>query len=390
MKRHEPSDQNLMGNYKGEKTEQLTEERESYNLAILQSSVKRIHFGSWEEKEVAAEEIKGLAGEGVKQRKLMAELGVIPPLVAMVGSHVVARRRAALQTLIQLTNGTYTNKALMVEAGILSKLPENISVLEESTRHEFAKLVLLLSSLSNTQYPIATGKILQFVLCILESNSSIDTKELCMGTLYNLSTTLDNAGTLVTNGIVDVLLKMSSLKQTSEKALASLGNLVVTVMGKKALENNPMVPESLIEILMWDEKPKCQELSAYVLMILAHQSFAQRSKMAKARIVPVLLEVALLGSPIAQKRALKLLQWFKEERQMKMVVHSGPQTGRLSIGSPLNHSEAIEGKRLMKKMVEESLYKNMETITRRANGDQGSSNLKLLFVSSSSSKSLPY
>ena len=183
---------------------------------------------------------------------------------------------------------------------------------------------------------------------------------------------------------------MSSLKQTSEKALASLGNLVVTVMGKKALENNPMVPESLIEILTWEEKPKCQELSAYVLMILAHQSFAQRSKMAKARIVPVLLEVALLGSPIAQKRALKLLQWFKEERQMKMVVHSGPQTGRLSIGSPLNHSEAIEGKRLMKKMVEESLYKNMETITRRANGDQGSSNLKLLVASSSSSKSLPY
>lgn len=112
IKRHEPSDQNLMGNYKkGEKTEQLTEEmedRESNNWAILQRSVKRIHFGSWEEKEVAAEEIKGLAGEGVKRRKLMAELGVIPPLVAMVGSHVVARRRVALQTLIQLANGTYT------------------------------------------------------------------------------------------------------------------------------------------------------------------------------------------------------------------------------------------------------------------------------------------
>ncbi|PQQ03312.1 U-box domain-containing protein 7 [Prunus yedoensis var. nudiflora] len=55
-------------------------------------------------------------------------------------------------------------------------------------------------------------------------------------------------------------------------------------MGKKAMENSTAVPESLIEILTWEDKPKCQELSSYILMILAHQSSDQRVKMANSEL----------------------------------------------------------------------------------------------------------
>ncbi|KAI3743697.1 hypothetical protein L1987_56761 [Smallanthus sonchifolius] len=355
---------------------------------ILQRSVKRLHFGSREEKAAAAREIKRLAGDDLSRRKLMAELGVIQPLVAMVGpEYTTSHRRLAVQALLELANGTCTNKALMVEAGILSKLSKNISV-DEVAKHEFAQLVMLLSSLVNTQFPVDSSKILPLVLHMLESESSVDTKMLCLGTLYNLSTVIDNVGFLAKDEVVHTLLKLSSMKEASEKALATLGNLVVTLMGKKALESSPMVPECLIEILTWDDKSKSQELSAYVLMILAHQSSLQRTKMAEGGIVPILLQVALLGSPLAQKRALKLLQWFKDERQMKMGPHSGPQSRRLSFNSPTKHDD--EGKKLMKNMVRQSLYKNMETITRRANGNSDpNSKLKLLVISSSS-KSLPY
>ena len=278
----------------------------------------------------------------------------------------------------------------MVEAGIFSKLPKNIDIIDESTRSEFAELLLSLSSLANNQFPFASSEILPFLTSILESSSSsVETKELCLGTLYNLSTVLDSAGPLVSNGAVQTLLMLTSIKELSEKALATLGHLVVTLMGKKALENSPMVPQSLIETLTWEDKPKCQELSAYILMILAHQSSAQRQKMAKSGIVSVLLEVALLGSPLAQKRALKLLQWFKDERHAKMGPHSGPQTGRITIGSPINQMEAQVGKKMMKNLVKQSLHKNMEMITRRANASEDSSKLKTLVISTSS-KSLPY
>lgn len=279
----------------------------------------------------------------------------------------------------------------MVEAGILSKLPENTGMLDEQTRHDFGQLVLSISSLANSQLAINSSKFVPFTISIFESDSNLGTKEMCLGTLFNLSTTLNNVATLVSNDvIISHLIRLSSIKETSEKALATLGNLVVTLMGKKALETNPLVPESLIEIMTWEDKPKSQELSAYILMILAYKSCVQRSKMAKAGIVPVLLQVSLLSSPLAQKRATKLLQWLiHEERHTKMGPHSGPQTRRLCVGSPVNDEEGSEGKKLIKKMVRQSLYKNMETITRRANGEGGSSSLKFLVVSSSS-KSLPY
>ncbi|KAF8409019.1 hypothetical protein HHK36_005090 [Tetracentron sinense] len=364
-------------------------ETEEDLIHVLQRSVKQLHFGSWEEKEIAAKEIKRLARDDLKTRKSLAALGVILSLVSMVDSEVLDRRRLALQALIELANGTYTNKAMMVDAGILSTLPENVNAIDESTRNEFAVLLLSISSLANTQFPISSLEILPFLVGILDSNANIEAKEACLGSLYNLSTMLDNVGPLISNGVVHTLLRLSLVKEASEKALATLGNLVVTVTAKKAIENDPMVPECLIQIMTWEEKPKCQELTIYILMILAHQSSVQRKKMAQLGIVHVLLEVALLGSHLAQKRALKILQWFKEERQTRVAAHSGPQTGRDVFGLPINYTETQEGKKMMKKMVKQSLDKNMELIMKRANAAGDSSKLRALVISSSS-KSLPY
>lgn len=284
---------------------------------------------------------------------------------------------------------------MILEAGILSKLPKRIDLMDESTISQIADLLLSLSSLATTQLPFASSSLefLPFLRDILQSNSSFDTKQLCLGATKNLSTVLENAGPLVSSGFVPILLQLSSERQVSEKALASLGNLIVTLMGKKAIEESSMVPKSLIEILSWEDKPKCQEISAYILMILAHQSSSQRQKMANAGIVHVLLEVVLLGSTLAQKRASKLLQWFKNERQLRMGPHSGPQTSRtaISMGSPMNQMEAREGRKMMKSLVKESLYRNMETITERANiSAAGSSSKFKSLIISTSSKSLPY
>lgn len=278
----------------------------------------------------------------------------------------------------------------MVEAGVLSRLPENLRQLEEADKSEFAELLVSISGLANSQFSLNSARIIPTVICILESSSSFETKELCLSTLYNLSSLLDNASSLIAAGAVSSLIKMSSIRETSEKSLATLGNLVVTSSGRKAVEQDPMVPEGLIEIMTWEEKPKCQESSAYILMILAHQSSLQRQKMSKAGIVQVLLEVALLGSPLAQKRAMKLLQWFKDERQTRMGPHSGPQVGRMAIGLPVSEKDADEGKMMMRKIVKQSLHKNMDTITRRANGAAGDSSKLKALVISSSSKSLPY
>lgn len=78
-------------------------------LVTLQRAVKRLHFGGWEEKEAAAEEIRRLARMDSKMKKEMAELRVVPPLVDMVGLEAGGRgRTVAVQALIELANGSYT------------------------------------------------------------------------------------------------------------------------------------------------------------------------------------------------------------------------------------------------------------------------------------------
>lgn len=87
----------------------IIEEEEEEDCAILlQRSVKKLHFGDWEEKEIAAKDIEILAKEDLKHRKLIAELGVVPVLVSMASSEVAGRRRSAVKALIQLANGSFT------------------------------------------------------------------------------------------------------------------------------------------------------------------------------------------------------------------------------------------------------------------------------------------
>lgn len=93
----------------GETSESINHGDDDEDNGIMQKSVKRLHFGSKEEKAIAAIEIKRLARDDLKRRKLMADLGVIQPLVAMVGSeHIEPHRRLAIQALLELANGTCT------------------------------------------------------------------------------------------------------------------------------------------------------------------------------------------------------------------------------------------------------------------------------------------
>lgn len=75
---------------------------------LLQKCVKKLHFGSWEEKEVAAKVIEeGLAKQDVKVREMASELGVVRVLVSMAVSEVASRHRVGLKALIHLSNGTH-------------------------------------------------------------------------------------------------------------------------------------------------------------------------------------------------------------------------------------------------------------------------------------------
>ncbi|KAI4304412.1 hypothetical protein MLD38_039926 [Melastoma candidum] len=370
----------------------------------LQSVVKRLHFGGETEKESAATHIRELLARDDTQAKgLLCELGVVEPLVNMLAhdDHEGPNRRsaAALGALRELSRCEIRMiKVQMMDAGILMRLPQDLQPLDQETVREFSEIILGLSSVKNTPLgPQESARVIEFTIRVIESDTEHETKASVLGAIYHFSSLLENAARFAMDRVVDPLLRLLSEGDLSEKALAVLGNLVVTSQGKKALVSSLMAPENLIDILTWEKRPKCQEMSVYILMILAHQNAAQRAKMVKSGIVPVLLELALLGrTALIQRRALKLLQWFKDERGARVGPHSGPQAGGRSVlGSPVadRGEEVREGRMMMQKLVKESLRRNMEVITRRANnsavGSGDSGGIKAL-VLSTSSNSLPY
>lgn len=282
----------------------------------------------------------------------------------------------------------------MVKAGLLTKLQQLINNKEFSKRQEIPLLLLSVSSLAKTNFHFTPRQILPFLIRTLNSKEApLCTRLICLETLYNFSIQLDNIKSMVSNGAIDALLTLSLEKATSEEALSVLSNLILSAEGKRGIENHPTMSKTLIEIMSREENPRCQELASYLIMVIAHGNKEQRRKMHECGIVQVLLQLALLGSPLAQKRAFKILEWYKNVGQEKGCVHSGPRMESVSI---LGHSSAGDGdnkdnSKGVKRMVKQSLDRNMASLIQRATGLRDFSGIsEKALVCSSSSKSLPY
>ncbi|XP_012700167.1 uncharacterized protein LOC101780901 [Setaria italica] len=294
----------------------------------------------------------------------------------------------------------FRNKVHIVKAGLLKKLPQLMDDKDLSRSQQLALLLLSISSLANTDFPLSASELLPFLVATLGADDvPADTKLPCLAALRNLSTKLEHVRDVVSSGAVHALLSLVPDKKSSEAALSILGELAATsAAGKKAMEEDEVAPRALLEAMMRHESARCQEHATYLVMVLAHGSRALRQRMRQLGVVQALLEVSLLGSPLAQKRAAKILQWFKEEGQSRIRAHSGPRMEGTSChddddvgdgsGGDGDGQEAKECRDTVDKIVKQSLDRNMKSILRRATASVDLTNVKLL-VTSSSSKSLP-
>jgi hypothetical protein len=282
----------------------------------------------------------------------------------------------------------------MIKAGLLAKLQQLVNNKEFSSRQEIPLLLLSISSLAKTNFHFTHRQILPFLIKSLNSKETpLCTRLTCLETLYNFSIQLNNIKSMVSNGAVDALLTLSLEKVTSEEALSVLSNMILSAEGKRGIQNHPSVPKTLIDIMSREENARCQELASYLIMVLAHGNKEQRRKMHECGIVQVLLQLALLGSPLAQKRALKILEWYKNAGQEKGCVHSGPRMESVSISELISDSNGNtnDNSKGVKRIVKQSLDRNMASLLQRGTGSREFSSItEKALVFSSSSKSLPY
>uniref|UniRef100_A0A0D3GB38 U-box domain-containing protein n=1 Tax=Oryza barthii TaxID=65489 RepID=A0A0D3GB38_9ORYZ len=359
----------------------------------MRAAVKRLSFGTAEERAEAAGEVGRLARSDEGRKRLLPELGVVPPLVSMLADARgggAGARMAAAGALLELARGAHRNKVHIVQAGLLKKLPLLMDDKDMSRSQELALLLLSISSLVNTDFPLASSELLPFLVAVLSADDApADTKLPCLGALHNLSAKLEHVRDVASSGAVRALLALSLDRKTSEAALSVLGDLAATAAGREEMEEDEAAPRALVEAMTWHDAPRCQEHAAYLAMVLAHGSRLQRRRMRRLGVVQALLEVSLLGSPLAQRRAAKILQWFKEEGQDRIRAHSGPRMEGASSASCDDGGEGAKDRRnAVDRIVKQSLDRNMKSILRRATASVDLTSVKLL-VGSSSSKSLP-
>lgn len=387
-------------------------------LEELKLVVKELQVEDEAVRTAAATRVRLLAKEDSEARVTLAMLGAIPPLVGMLDFEDAESQIAALYGLLNLGIGNDANKAAIVKAGAVHKmlkLIESPNAPDSSVSEAIVANFLGLSALDSNKPIIGSSGAIPFLvktLEVLSKTKGSQAKQDALRALYNLSIFPPNVSFVLETDLVPFSLSTLGDMEVSERVLSILSNVVSTPEGRKAVSSSPDAFPSLIDVLHWTDSPGCQEKASYILMVMAHKAYGDRQAMIEAGIVSSLLELTLLGSTLAQKRASRILEVLRVDKGKQVSENFGGNMSAAvsapicgSSSSSANHPNGTskdclieeedmmsEENKAVKQLVQQSLQSNMRRIVKRANLPQDfvpSDHFKSLTVSSTS-KSLPF
>ncbi|KAJ4958709.1 hypothetical protein NE237_025820 [Protea cynaroides] len=323
----------------------------------LQGVVKRLQFEEGLLQKESAVDVRRLAKEDSEARSTLAMLGAIPPLVGMLVSNDQDFQIASLYALLNLGIGNDTNKAAIVKAGAVHKMLKLIECPDESPNSSVSEAIVAnflgLSALDSNKQIIGSSGAIPFLVKTLQNGHRRSSAQACQDSLralYNLSISNLNISHILETDLVPYLLSMIGDMELSERILSILSNIVSAPEGRKAVSTSPEAFPILIDVLSWTDSPGCQEKASYILMVMAHRAYGDRQVMIEAGIVSVLLELTLLGSTLAQKRASRILECLRVDKGkqvsggyggVRIAAVSAPICG--SSSSPGPNRELKEG-----------------------------------------------
>ncbi|KAJ9184086.1 hypothetical protein P3X46_007862 [Hevea brasiliensis] len=386
-------------------------------LEELKRVVKEFQVESETKSKEAACRVRLLSKEDSEARVTLAMLGAIPPLVGMLDVEDVESQIASLYALLNLGIGNDANKAAIVKAGAVHKM---LKIIESpSPPNPFVSEAIVanflgLSAFDSNKPIIGSSGAIPFLVDALEDldhKSSLQAKQDALRALYNLSIFSSNVSFILETNLIPFLMNRLGDMEVSERILSILSNVASTPEGRKAISIMPDAFPILIDVLNWTDSPVCQEKASYILMVMAHKAYGDRQAMIEAGIVSSLLELTLLGSTLAQKRASRILEFLRIDKGKQVSENYGGNLGA-AVSAPICGSSSSstnpngvskesleeaddmmsEEKKAVKQLVQQSLQNNMRKIVKRANLPQDfvpSEHFKSL-TSSSTSKSLPF
>ncbi|XP_009595768.1 U-box domain-containing protein 45-like [Nicotiana tabacum] len=386
--------------------------RKEQMLEELKGVVKRLQSSHVDAVLEGAKEVRRFTKEDSDARTTLALLGAIPPLIALLDSEDSVSQIAALYALLNLGIGNDANKAAIVKAGAVHKMLKLVVI--EFPNPEVAEAVVAnflgLSALDSNKPIIGSSGAIAFLVKTLknvENTNSCQARQDSLRALYNLSISPLNVFPILESDLISYLMNKLGDMDVTERILSILCNVVSVAEARKAISSVRDVFSMLIDILSWTDAPGCQEKASYILMVMAHKSYGDRQTMIEAGVASALLELTLLGSTLAQKRASRILESLRVDKGKQVSENYGGGGVGATISAPqastaysssvqlkdrMDDDMMSEEKKAVKQLVQQSLQSNMKRIVKRANLPHEfvpSDHLKSL-TSSSTSKSLPF
>ncbi|KAL0557602.1 hypothetical protein IC582_006150 [Cucumis melo] len=389
--------------------------RKEEELKELKHTVKDLQAEDLGKRKSAASSVRLMAKEDLVIRGTLALLGAIPPLVAMLDLEDEQSQIAALYALLNLGIGNNANKAAIVKVGVIHKMLKLIK-LETTSNSSVTEAIIAnflgLSALDSNKAVIGSSGAIPFLVKSLQSTHckiSDQARQDALRALFNLSIASSNIPIILETDLIPFLLNMLGDMEVSERILSILSNVVSTPEGRRAISIVPDAFPILVDVLNWTDSPGCQEKGSYVLMVMAHKLYGERQTMVEAGLVSASLELTLLGSALAQKRASRILECLRYDKGKQVSESFGGNLGGAAVSAPIigtssncnidskicveESEEAMSmEKKAVKQLVQQSLQYNMRKIVKRANLPQDfvpSEHFKSL-TTSSTSKSLPF
>ncbi|KAI3874789.1 hypothetical protein MKW98_019362 [Papaver atlanticum] len=282
----------------------------------------------------AALDVRRYAKDDSEARITLAMLGSIPPLIGMLDSTNHDFQIASLYALLNLGIGNDMNKSAIVKAGAVHKM---LSLGESSGNPLVSEAIVAnflgLSALDSNKQVIGTSGAIPFLVKTLRSlECSSQAKQDSLRAIYNLSISPSNISEIIENDFIDFILNLLGDMEVSERVLSILSNVVSTPEGRKAISNSSDSFPILIDVLNWTDEPGCQEKVTYILMVMAHKAYGDRQAMIEAGIASSLLELTLLGSTLAQKRASRILECLRVDKR-KQISDGGNNYSGVVVGA---------------------------------------------------------
>lgn len=407
-----------LSDVEAEAAEEAKVRRKVEALAELKGVVKKLQMEGDDDVLKGAVEVRRVAKENPEARSNLALMGSIPPLVSLLDSENVESQVASLYALLNLGIGNDANKSAIVKAGSVHKMLKLIESPNGPPNAALSEAIVAnflgLSALDSNKPIVGSSGAIPFLVKTLkdvDKTSSSQAKQDSLRALYNLSISPLNVPLILDTDLVPFLFSRLGDMEISERILSILGNIVSTSEGRKGVSIVPDVLPILIDVLNWTDSPGCQEKASYILMIMAHKSYGDRQAMIEAGVASPLLELTLLGSTLAQKRASRILDRLRVDKGKQVSESFGDGKGA-NVSAPICRSSSksadpnlelvecleeeegmmSEERKAVKQLVQQSLQNNMRRMVKRANLPQDfvpSDHLIKSLTSCSTSKSLP-